>query len=179
MKKLAVLAALTIMSLSAFAQKAVVANNNWDSEKPIFYQTAGGALPTQDVFVQLLGGATGSTLAPVADQSGATIFKVDPDGHYDAGVGIVPGLTATGAASFELRAWTGGATYDAATYKGTTGVFAGTVNGWNDAAVPPAAPNGATLTIPSSIVMTTVVPEPSTLALGLLGAAALLIRRRK
>jgi len=172
MKKLAVLAALTIMSLSVFAQKAVVANNNYDANTFI---TGGSGT----IYVQLMGAAAGGTLAPVADQAGVSIFTVDA-GQYDAGVGIVPGMTATGPADFELRAWSGNADPTKAAFSASQ-KFSGTANGWNDAAVPPAAPNGAPLlNIPSlTLAPVSTVPEPSTLALGLIGAAALLIRRRK
>jgi len=184
MKKLAVLAALTLMSLSAtcFAQKAVVNLNNWDVDKAIQGIPAG-----QTAYVQLLGGASASALAPVVSTaSGQSVFQVDPDGHFDAGVGIVPGLTATGPASYNLQSWVGaaGSTYATATLKGETGVFSGTANAWNDTVTPLPLPIGSTLTLPATAITLSsgtgpVIPEPSTIALGLIGAGALLIRRRK
>lgn len=187
MKKLAVLAALTIMSLSVFAQKAVVNLNNWDVDKPIFFKSQGGAIPAgTTVYAELLGGTVGGTLAPVVPTSGgSSVITVDPDGHFDAGVGVVPGLTAAGPADFQLRAWTGATTYSAATpdNQAITPVFAGTVNAWNDTAVPQPLPIGTTLNLPAANLVigsgSPVIPEPSTIALGLLGAGALLIRRRK
>jgi hypothetical protein len=187
MKKLAILAALTLMSLSAtcLAQKATVALNNFDSNMPILI---GGnpAKNADNVYVQLLGGTAGSVpTTPVVSTTGQTVFQVDLNaapGFFDAGIGVVPGLAANAQGSFILQAWQGTA--------GNPGSFGGAANrgsvswsqatgSWSDNLVPPPPPSGASLNIPSSITVGPAVPEPSTLALGLLGAAALLIRRRK
>lgn len=180
MKKLAVLAALTLMSLPVLADVGVVNLNNWDNDFPILGIPAG-----QTAFVQLLGGKPGSTLAPVVSTGDKTtsIFQVDPDGHFDAGVGIVPGLTGAGPADFQLNAWTGaaGSTYDTATLKGTS-KFSGQANAWNDAAVPAVPAVGAPLALSAASSVTLgggTIPEPSTIALGILGAGALLMIRRR
>jgi hypothetical protein len=179
MKKLAVLAALTLMSLPVLADVGVVNLNNWDNDFPILGIPSG-----QTAYVQLLGGSTGGTLNPVVSTGDKTtsIFKVDPDGHFDAGVGIVPGLAAAGPASFQLQAWTGaaGSTYATGTVKGQSPVFNGTVTAWNDAAVPAVPAVGAPLALSASVTLGSgTVPEPSTIALGILGAGAMLLIRRR
>jgi hypothetical protein len=179
MKKLALLAALAIMGSTAWAQVvSIVQLNNFDPDRPIFSQSAGTlATPAQNVTIQLLGGPVGGTLAPVATQQGANTFTLLADGYFDGGIGIVPGVTGTGPASFEFRAWTGGGTYESALNVATVR-WDQPVTQWDS--TPPNLPPAtiAALALPSSPTIT-VVPEPSTIALGLLGAAALLIRRRK
>lgn len=180
MKKLAVLAALTLMSLPVLADVGVVNLNNWDNDFPILGIPAG-----QTAYVQLLGGASGSALAPVVSTTdkATSIFAVDPDGHFDAGVGIVPGLTGAGNAQYQLQAWAGaaGSTYASASLKGQTAVFSGAANAWNDAASPAVPAVGAPLALSASVTLSsgTVIPEPSTIALGVIGAGALLLIRRR
>jgi hypothetical protein len=179
MKKLALLAALAIMGTVAWAQQvSIVQLNNFDPDRPIFFQNTGTlATPAQNVTIQLLGGPVGGTLAPVATQQGANSFTLLADGYFDAGFGVVPGVTGTGPASFEFQAWTGGGAYaDALNRVSVT--WDQPVTSWDS--TPPNLPPAtiAALALPSSPTILP-VPEPSTIALGLLGAAALLIRRRK
>lgn len=83
---------------------------------------------------------------------------------------------------YQLRAWTGAATYEAATSTlgakiGSSTVqsvtFGGTPNGGGAPLTPP------DVSLHGSFAVTTVVPEPATIALGIFGAAGLLVRRRK
>lgn len=176
MKKLVILAALMMGLTAAYAQKATVTFNNYDADKAIFVGSV-GTLAGTDVMWQLLGDGQGVVEAV----AGATqsVFPVSADaGYFDLGVGVVPGAVAGATVNFELRAWKG-ADYASASEKGSVS-WSQATGSWNDVAVPPAAPTGPALAIPASVlVTTTVIPEPSTIALGLLGAAALLIRRRK
>jgi hypothetical protein len=174
MKKLVIIAALMMGLTAAYAQKATVLLNNYDADKPIF-AGAVGTLAGTDVMWQLLGNG-----APVTETgSGTSIFPVSVDaGYFDVGVGVVAGVTAGDTVNFELRAWKG-ADYASATESGSVS-WSQATGSWNDAAVPPAPPSGPALAVPGSVlVTTTVIPEPSTIALGLLGLGALLIRRRK
>jgi hypothetical protein len=84
----------------------------------------------------------------------------------------VPGVAGGTAVQVQMRAWeTGtGATWEAATIKGQSATLNLTLGG---AGSPPSVP--ADLVGLTSFSM---IPEPSTMALGLLGAAALLYRRR-
>lgn len=180
MKKLVVLAALAIMGTAAWAAApvATVSLNNFSPDSPIFYLKAGTGAAA-GINVQVLGGAPGSALAPLKTPAGQDTFQFIGDGYFDAGaVGIVPGVAAGGQGEFQVRAWEGAS-------------FASAKNSllsqkWTQATKsedvePPALPVGTDLQVPKGLTIGPagpVIPEPSTIALGLLGAAALLIRRR-
>jgi len=173
------------MGTAAWAQQvSVVALNNFGPpDSPIYYLTSGTAAPSnKGITVQLLGGPVGGTLAPVVSTDGKSTGTIldGADGYFDYGLGIVPGVTGAGPAQFELRAWEG-ASYDAAANKATKS-WQQPTTAWDS--TPPNPPPGspAALQIPSNLLVGPagpIIPEPSTIALGLLGAAALLIRRRK
>jgi hypothetical protein len=121
------------------------------------------------------GGSTYTALTPATTfRSGAAAsFFVNP---LDV---TVPGIAAGESATVVVRAWLG-ASYDTAAATGTAGQSApltiaglGGVNPTTGAIVP--TPDLAGL---QSFNLVT-IPEPSTIALGVLGAAALLYRRRK
>lgn len=126
---------------------------------------------------QLYAGTTADSLAPVGT---AVAFK-DAAG---AGTGYVIGGTVTinsvagGANAFiQLRAWeaAGGTSYEAAQASGKMFGASPTIT------IATGNPNGSPPTVPAALTglaSFTLVPEPSTLALGVLGAAALLLRRR-
>jgi len=178
-KTLAVIAGLALAGVaqSFAANQATVALNNYAGGVINYQATAGGAttLLPADAWVEVLGGATGSTAS-------LGVFHPSEPGYFDNGVVLVPGATAGQSASFEVRAWTGATTYAAATVKGSTGAFSSATGSWDDAATPPPVKQGPDLAVPTFTVAagsTPVVPEPSTIALGVLGAAALLARRRK
>lgn len=82
---------------------------------------------------------------------------------------VVPGIDVGGSATVVMRAWNG-ATYESSTTFGESAPVTITLGGGTG--VP------ADLTGLAAFTVTT-VPEPSTIALGVLGAAALLLRRRK
>jgi len=84
----------------------------------------------------------------------------------------VPGVASGATANFRVRAWqTSLGTYDtAANARGQSADFAVAVGGGT---LPP-----ANLTTLQSFTVS-IVPEPSVIALGVLGASALLLRRRK
>jgi hypothetical protein len=97
---------------------------------------------------------------------------------------VVPGVAPGAVANLVARAWdnTTGATYDAALIKGKTDPFktaalGGDVDG--DPATPPATAPGMVTGDPTGFQNIQLLPEPSTIALGALGVAALLLRRRK
>jgi hypothetical protein len=165
MKKLALLAALSVVSVSVMAD-ATIGIENYTANTPIFELTAGTA-PTTDVFCQLLG--NGSVV------SSFTVAKADA-GFFDNGVGVVAGAADNSMVNFEFRAWTVG------TWPPTDGLWAQgswsqATGSWNPAAVPPTPAMGPAGNFPSLTLGP--IPEPSTIALGMLGAAALLLRRRK
>ena len=186
MKKLALLAAMTLMGMSASCWAAVNATvllNNFDSNNPILYSATGGpgvAGPlSKNINVQLLGGPSASQLQPVviAGSTTSIIPLSAVDGFFDGGVGVVPGVTAGATATFQLLAFIGTNPKDAAGNNNPSATWTQATGKWDD--TPPATPpSGPSLNNPAGVTVGG-IPEPSTIALGLLGLGALLIRRRK
>jgi len=126
-----------------------------------------------------------------ATQTGSFTAITDPAAPFRTGTGAgywnagadptrtLPGIAAGATAWIEVRVWdsTKGATYDAAKAAGgrygDSNIFSLTTGG---PTTPPSAP--AALAGLQSFALVA-IPEPSTIALGMLGAAALLLRRRK
>jgi hypothetical protein len=168
---------------------AVVNLNNYDANIPLMYKATASATavaaPTAGTYVQLLGAAAGGSLVPCTlNTTTDTIAQgIDDGGFFDKGVAVIPGLADKAQADLQLRAWVGAATFDAAPTSGTTTKWTQATGGWNTASVPPGTADSIALQIPATGLtigpVGPAVPEPSTIALGLLGAAALLIRRRK
>jgi hypothetical protein len=188
-KTLAVLASLAVMGSAADCMAAAVVNlNNYDANVPIMYQaTAGAAAVTapNTVFVELMAGPVGGALVPttIGSSTDTSFTSLDGGGFFDKGVAVIPGVTGGSQADFQLVAWDQGTSYDTASLKGSTVKWTQATGTWDPAAQPPATPPSVTLNIPASgLTIAPVgpaIPEPSTIALGLLGAGALLIRRRK
>ncbi len=191
MKKLALLAAtITLMGISAncfAAAEATVLLNNFDSNNAILFATGGGAgaaaTAANGVSVQLLGGPSATQLQPVIPTGGGNgVIPVAGAaagglaGFFDGGVGVVPGVAANGTATLQLVAFTGTDPSGASAVKSAP--WTQPTGSWDRTAQPPAPPGGPALQNPAGLTVGGVIPEPSTIALGLLGLGALLIRRR-
>lgn len=185
MKKTLLLTAL--LAGSAAGMMAATATVNLDNFNPAtgdgiplnpIYYLAPGTMAPGDVWVEVLG--NGSVLGSAIK---AASFDLTGDGKDDAylftaGTGEFPASVAGGAdVTLQVRAWTGAATYDLASYKGETLPWTQKSGSWDKTAQPLPTPPDIALNMGGPL--TIVVPEPSTIALGLLGAAALLLRRRK
>lgn len=170
-KVLAFMAAVTVISGTVLAD-GYINLTTWDSGKPVYYLTSGTLAGGADFYAQVVAGPNNAPVVSTTD--GKSVFNITSDGNIDNGTGLVLGVDPLASASVTFRAWKGAATYDAALERGAVT--------WNqnigDNPAAPNAPTPASLNIPSSVTIVA-VPEPSTIALGLLGAAALLIRRRK
>jgi hypothetical protein len=179
MKKLLVTLAAVLVSVSTFGQGTILFNNRVTGQvdAPVRRadQTGAGAGVNAQLF--LVSGGTPVTytaLSPAttfrSTSATAAFYVTQP-----ATPVTVPGVAAGSQATIVLRAWEGavGSSYDTAAVKGQSLPITITLGG-----VPPVgAPiPDAVLTGMQGFEM---VPEPSTMALGLLGAAALLYRRRK
>jgi hypothetical protein len=144
---------------------------------------AGGGLVGTGFSAQLWGSAVGGSLQPLLDTAGnSLILTFRTTGGSAAGIMIanptglaaaVPGVAENGTASIQLRAWDNstGSTWATATTRGQSAIFS-------------SAPLGGTVTqppLPTGLTSFNIatVPEPSTIALGVMGISALLIRRRK
>lgn len=184
MKKTLITAACVVATLSAMAQGTVNFNNSpaaiGGTGAPVF--NIDGVTKLGSAFVaQLYAGPVGGSLAPVG------VFLPFRDG---AGAGFInstgadtsrtiPGIAAGTPADVQIRAWatSGGATYEAAVASGALYGFSPilSLGATGGAGEPPGLP----VNLIGLQSFNLVVPEPSTIALGLLGAAALLLRRRK
>jgi hypothetical protein len=190
MKKLILIATCMLASLAAYAQGTVTFANS-ASTLVTFGTTAdvpaalqGTSLPTGTTAVpsdfrvalywlnptssafEMLGGA--ASIAPVA-------------GRFSNGTrttGGVAGATET----FMVKAWSAGGTYssyEAALASGLSSVYVGETASFSNATGGAGTPAGPPVPLSGFTGLSVrPVPEPSIVALGLLGAAALLIRRR-
>src|SRR5262245_32524509 len=183
MKKIYTLIAVALTTAGSVLAQGTVSLNNYDSGKGIFNQNATTAAPV-GTMVEVLGGTSSTALAPIATALGVSKYTIvagdlnangpNSGSFFDYGFGGIPTVAPGATATMLVRAWMGAATYDAALTRGsvTWTQLTGTA---------PPAPNlpaPTTLAMPSTLVMTT-VPEPSAIVLGIVGAAALLLRRRK
>jgi len=189
MKKLILSAALMIgLGASVYAQGTIQFDNSNNTSSDPNASSGGlfwlaGATTTalnQDVNAELLGGSTATSLQPII-----TVLLSDGTATGDMALGggllvtdghsyNVPGTSANGTGFFEVEAWLGNysslaAAIAAGSPNGTSAVFSNPLGG--------GATPGTTLTGMPAVVLT--VPEPGTFALAGLGAAALLIFRRR
>jgi len=190
MKKiLATVLGVATMSV-AFGQGtiATVSNNNGATIIPILDST-GAAIVAANTNIKVEVFTYGTEASPFGTQLGATA-TIGSKGRFNAGSNVtVPGTTPGGTVNLIVRAWdsTTGATYDAATVKGNSGSFKSDVLGGDPDGDGPLLPiTGKTIASGAAdgfksfqLSSTAIVPEPTTIALGALGAAALFIRRRK
>ncbi len=144
------------------------------------------SLFTGDISATLMGGSSSSNLSPIVTllSSGGTLLSgasLGAPGQFadlSGNAYNVPGVAPGGTAFLDLQVWTGSfATFQAAAAGGGTtgdsGVFSNPTGGGG---TPPGAPLDLT-GMPAFVVGPT--PEPATLALCGLGAASLLLFRRK
>jgi len=176
MKK-TILSAVTLMGLSAAVY----------GQSVFFDNTGGGGLvmgagASDQISGAIMGGPVGGSLVPVVTLTGGSLLNLGGGLVYDpSGLSyVVPGVAANAQASLHLQFWTGNfLTYDAALLAGTaltadSPVYTNpTGGGGTPASIPPSAMAG----MPN--IQLVGVPEPSTLALAGLGAAALLMYRRR
>lgn len=199
MKKLiAIGAGVLLVNLSALAQGTVFLQNFGTGFTGSGVKNPSGVLVTagSPYTIELLAGTVappvGGSLSPLSTPimtttwAGGGIFGLgDP-----AGERVLPGFAAGTFPFFQLRAWnnTGGVnTYASALAAGAAYVYSpvwqlvagGGLSGLgNPAGVPTAIPGSPLFGMPPGFQLIP-VPEPSTIVLGVLGAAALLFRRRK
>jgi hypothetical protein len=171
---------------SALAQGSVVFENalssGWITIGP---DTGPASYVAAGTYTTALLWAPGTTSVPQNDLTQITIYGLATGGITDSGffldspeVYVLPATAGGTPAIFEVQAWPGnytsyGAALGAGAYVGQTAEF---VNGTgNHSARPPGAPANLSGWDGNLIL----VPEPGTLALGGLGAAALLFFRKR
>jgi len=175
MKKVIIAIASLMVAVASYAQGTLVFNNRIPGVVDARV-TFGGAGVGAGFTAELLGGPVGGTLQPLTPTA---TFRTSPAaalGYINAPASavVVPGVPAGGTAQIVMRAFNG-ATYESSSIRGqSTPITVGPLGG--------TPPGGAPLTPPNLVNLQAfeLVPEPSTIALGVLGlAGALLLRRRK
>jgi len=172
MKKLLLVAACIVATVGALAQGQVNFNNKVGTSvvAPV-YDTDGTTTLAGTAFsAQLYAGTSADSLSAVGS---VLSFRTGAAAGFVSGGGAVT-VPFTTAGFFQMRAWesAGGASYEAA-------VAAGKHFGKSEtfSVTPTVAP--ATPADLVGLKSFSLVPEPTTMALGLLGAAALAFIRRK
>lgn len=182
MKKLLTSLGLSILlaadSSSYAATEGQVVLNNYDSNMPVLAVGGGNAAT---FYWQVLGGSVSGTLfAIVSGNTALNVNEQDAPGFFDAGFGRIPSVLGGANADLQVLAWQGtpSDTFETATIRGNTAVFTQAVGTYTPAGALPPSDSPLPLLMPTQIQLA-VVPEPSTIALGVLGGLGLLFRRRK
>jgi hypothetical protein len=190
MKKLILTGLLVGAVASAFAQGQVTLRNIFNSDTSptatsnglFFFQPVGGSpnLIQTDFNAVFYGGSSAANLGLLASFIGPNAVGVNAAGagtFFSSTIATVPGVP-SGSGTFKVEAWIGTeGTYAEAVNNGRA---AGTLTFQNPVGNPLASPPDVPpdLTGMGAVILTA-VPEPSTFALAGLGAAALLIFRRR
>jgi MYXO-CTERM domain-containing protein len=179
MKKLILTTAAVLTSLNLFAQGTVTFSNvggnlvlNADNaDAPV--AAADGVVAA--LYYAPIGGTTFNIVANSTTTVGVPLAGyIFSTAALSTGGDVVPGAQA----QFYVRAWESSfGSYEAALGTGLTGESAIWTQGTGGGGSPPGAPVSTVGFLPSFSV--SVVPEPSAIALGLLGAGALLLLRRR
>jgi hypothetical protein len=181
MKKTLVVAGLALLVAAVQSYAAVNATinaHNWTAGALSYKATATATavdLP-ETAWVEVLYGPVGGSMTSLGVQHPLAA------GYFDFSLQqSLPGITAGSTAQFQVRAWSDASTYAAALAAGSPNgqaTWSQATGTWDD--TPPASPpSGPDFAFTPFTVQPGVIPEPSTIALAILGAGALLIRRRK
>jgi len=188
MKKFAILAiSLWASAVVSHAQGTVnFANGGTTLNAPVHIDTLTGPLVANNSYMaQLLLVGTGGSLTPIG--SVASFLGAAAPGYWLPSVVTVSGVAAGASATFQVFAWNGAAgqaTYAPALAAWQAGLIyggyslpnAGVTVATGGVGTPASPPSELTGLQPWAV---TIVPEPSTIALGIIGGLALLLRRRK
>ena len=172
-----------VMATSAYSQGVVAfANVGGGLNAPIFLNTTGNNLPTTYSVDLLVGTSAGSVSTLVGSKTLASA------GYFTAtsGTTLPSGFNAGTTYFFQARAYeTAAGSFAASATKGSSSVFSFTAA--SGTGNPPPLPGFFTAGndpnslggLQSFIVTAAVIPEPTTVVLGVMGGLALLLRRRK
>jgi hypothetical protein len=181
----------TTATVGALAQGTIAADNLNNSSSSLSAASGGlffssGTLYSGPLNITILGGASASSLSPVTTLLSSDFANAGAGLYFDlSGQGYpVPGVALNGNATLEIEAWTGNfSTYAAASAFGAgdsiaTVTFQNATGGGSVGGAPPNLPVDL-VGMPAVNLLPVTTPEPSTIALGGLGAAALLLFRRR
>ena len=166
MKKLVLLIACTVIATSAFAH-GTINFTNMKPSKQIITDADGNNF--EGGFAQLYAGKSADSLSAVG--SPVAFYTGKKAGFFKGGV-VDVGFN--GAGFFQVKAWSGADNYESALISGMSNVIGLTPG--DSTASPPGLPADLAGLEAFSL---TVIPEPGTIALAVLGLAAFFVRRRK
>lgn len=177
MKKLIVTLAALLVTVAAYGQGAVTFNNRVTGVVDAKVTLADGTGAGAGFTAQLYGGPAGTAVDKLVALTPSTTFRTGNAVGYVNPVDVtVTGVAAGAQATLVMRAFNG-TDFNSATTKGTSGAITIALGGGT---LPPANLTGLTgFQLSGGTTPGPVIPEPSTIALGALGAAMLLFRRRK
>jgi len=167
------------------ASAAIANGDDWTVE---LYGAAGSGVAASGLSPLIDGSIANNTTIPVMANLADGTSDSTVGTWYSGAFGNVPGTFNGGAATVQVYAWynDGGTigSYSAAVAAGQPAGFSSTANvaslgGQFSGAAPP--PPGLPAALPGGMgnIALTTVPEPSTIALGVMGASAFLMRLRK
>ena len=158
----------------------------FDSNQPIFFWPSGGnrvLAPVNGTFVQFLGGPTPNQLVVLSNPGfstpvgGRDTFGLAEPGFVDAGFAVVPGVGENQEGFFQIRAWRGDTSWEAASknpsaFIGSSDIFPDLVGAGFPTPFPYPLRHAPSFTIMA-------VPEPATGSLIILGLVALWLCHRR
>jgi hypothetical protein len=188
MKKILIISSLFLLVSNAFGAGGtfILDNKVADFQKgivvdqPIFDVDGTTGLPSSFT-IGVYSGTSESSLSLLATTTTQTSPTVTPG--YFAGLSLDdPSVTPGGNAIVQVRAWNG-SDFESATVRGVSSFFSVTTGGVGMPASLPTtvAPGNDPIYMTGfqSFSVMNVVPEPSTVALGVIGGLGMLLRRRK
>ena len=182
MNKLILLITFTASIVNAYGPCGALMLDNIDANNgqgvPVYYLKEGTFAPSgQNIFVQVLAGPDVNSLTPATYTDNTPNIipmgnSFSGNGFFDGGVGIVPGVVDNGLAAVQIRIWVGTSGFDDASQHYQSPTWTQITGVWDPDSLPQVLV-GTPLQMPFTSMLITDVPEPSTIALGLMGAVAL------
>jgi len=182
MKKLLIAAALTVgISASVLAQGTVIFESDQSTGTITTNDNNTSHFAHTGTYQVALLWAAGTTPVPVGNLTQLVVFTGNNNGFFHDGTPVTTGAQTPGApAIFLVQGWTGNFANYAAAVAGNALVGQGVefVNNTGNPTTTPAGTPVSTTGFDGNLILVP-APEPATIALGGLGAAALLLFRRR
>jgi hypothetical protein len=174
MKKIILAAAAVLVSVAAFAQGTVVFNNKVGTDVVARVLLPDGVTGAGAGYTaQLYGGPAGGAVSALTPTTTFRTSSAAAQGYVNGVEVAVPGVAAGSQADIIMKAYDG-ASFEASKISGISGESGKITIALGGGTLPP-----ANLTGLKGFTMTAAIPEPSTIAFAVIGAGALLLRRRK